>query len=148
MLSFKTREVPFGEWATQLSAVSASLSGEPVRIWVDAKGIGHRVVAGPLPLLGMSYVEKGSEAAAIEVTLGEKDDPTGHYTHLIDRPARFYIQETEDGSPQCLWFESRGTDDAVAEVDETLVCFDMNLEPAPGVRRLAFVQSKKPGIVK
>lgn len=131
MEHLKSHPIPIGQWSVRLAALSESLSGEQARIWVDAEGLGHRLVAGPLPLVGVSYIEKGSEAAAIEVTLGEQDDPLAHFTHMIDRPARVYMQETEAGDPRCLWIESEG-----AERSETLVCFDMSLEPAPGVRRL------------
>lgn len=141
MVSFKTREIPIGEWSGKLSEISAGVAGEPIRIWVDARGLGHRVVAGPLPLIGMSYLEKGTEANAIEVTLGEKDDVSTHFTHMVHRPVRLYLQETDDGAPKCLWIESEG-----ADVDETLVCFNLSLEPAPGVRRLAFVGSRRPNI--
>lgn len=126
---FNTREIPVAQWEYTLDSLGNLMAQESTRLWVGAKEQGYDDLAGPLPLIGMSVVKKGSDAPAIEVTLGERDDLTTHFTHMIRHPIRVFLDELDDGTPKCLWVDSQ-------DATNTLVCFDVSLEPAPGLRQL------------
>ncbi len=119
---FLTRLLEPQDWNRYLAWLGDALVGEPARIWVDSMDLGHQQIAGPLPLIGLSFDPRGSGAPSIAITLGEPHDRLAHVTHVVPDPARIYIQELESGAPQCLWIE--GTDRA-----ETLVCFELELAP-------------------
>lgn len=128
-----TIEVPREEWRKALLTVSECLLGEPTRIWVDGVAQEGRPLAVGRPLLGISLIEKGSEADAIEVTLG--DHGRHDVTHLIQDPAKLHVQEDDHGRTLCLLVDG-------ADGVETLVCFDHGHAPEPGVRRLRSASKK------
>ena len=102
----ETTEIPRERWQEYLDALSNRSKQTPVRIRVESQELGDQQLAGRMPLVGISCEEKGSDANAIEVTLGgpEKDFP--NITHYIQGPERVFVEEGTNGQVRCLDIES------------------------------------------
>lgn len=103
----ETQEIPRERWSDYLNALSNRSKDLPVRIEVEGQDLGDQMLAQQLPLVGISCELKGSEANAIEVTLGKKEQGSANITHMIEDPERLYVEETENGQVRCLDIETR-----------------------------------------
>lgn len=102
----QTTEIPRERWQEYLDALSNRSKQTPVRIRVESQAIGDQQLAGQMPLIGISCEEKGSDANAIEVTLGEPTKDFPNITHYIQSPQRVMVEEGENGQVRCLDIES------------------------------------------
>jgi len=95
----------FDEFSKQHSDIAATIQ-------VISPDAGAQEINRPMPLVGISFDDEGSEEGSIVVMLG--DDPERHLEHLIDHPTRVWLKS--DGAP---------TDDALeiedAENKKTIV---------------------------
>ncbi|MFL5351388.1 DUF5335 family protein [Archangium sp.] len=97
-----TREIPREGWADYLSLLSTVEFEHPVRIQARGPEVGDEPVVGSLPLVDIAVAEKGSEAGAIEVTVGH---PGEELTHRIIHPEHVWAEETERGELELLDIE-------------------------------------------
>lgn len=97
-----TREIPRDGWADYLSLLSTVEYEHPVRIQARGPEVGDEPVVGSLPLVDIALAEKGSEAGAIEVTVGH---PGEELTHRIIHPEHVRAEETEQGELELLDIE-------------------------------------------
>ncbi|KFE67961.1 DUF5335 family protein [Hyalangium minutum] len=100
-----TREIPREVWSDYLTLLSGMNRSQWVRIEAASIDIGEQPLAQRLPLIDISYVEKGSGRDAIEVTVGR---PGEEITHRIFHPERIYADESESGELECLDIEDTG----------------------------------------
>lgn len=120
-----THEVPADRWEKVLDAFSQRNQGRPVRLEFTVQpGEGQPLLADRKPLLGVEFDPKGSEAPAIEITVGGLNAGDPDFTHVIEQPTRVWIEEDPDGLGVAMEIESR-------EEGRTLLLF--HPEPAlPG----------------
>lgn len=109
-----TREIPRQAWSDYLNLLSGMTRSQWVRIEADSLDIGEQTLAQRLPLIQISFVEKGSDQGAIEVTVGR---PGEEITHRIFHPDRIYADESESGELECLDIEDE-------ERTKTLIFFE------------------------
>lgn len=100
-----TREIPREVWSDYFTLLSGITRSQCVRIEAGSTEIGEQQLAQRLPLIDISFVEKGSGRDAIEVTVGR---PGEEITHRIFHPERIYADESESGELECLDIENEG----------------------------------------
>lgn len=121
-----TREIPREVWSDYLTLLSSITRSQGVRIEAASPEIGEQPLAQRLPLVDISFVEKGSDKGAIEIIVGRPGD---EITHRIFRPDHIYADESESGELECLDIED-------AERTKTLIFF----EPAQAMDELSSTQ--------
>ena len=109
-----TREIPREGWADYLLLLSTIERDQQVRIQAEGPALGDQTVAWDLPLVEISVEEKGSDAGAIEVTVGQ---PGEELTHRILRPEHVWAEESDSGELECLDIED-------ADHVKTLIYFE------------------------
>jgi len=109
-----TREIPREGWADYLLLLSTIERDQQVRIQAEGPQLGDQTVAWSLPLVEISVEEKGSDAGAIEVTVGR---PGEELTHRIARPEHVRAGESDSGELECLDIED-------ADHVKTLIYFE------------------------
>ncbi|XXF78684.1 DUF5335 family protein [Myxococcaceae bacterium GXIMD 01537] len=119
-----TREIPREGWFDYLSRVASSERDHLVRIEADSSDLGDQPVTERLPLVDIAFDKKGSDAGAIEVTVGR---PGEQITHRILKPDRVYADEGDDGELECLDIED-------SEHTKTLIFFEPESRGASEVR--------------
>ena len=111
-----TLEIPRERWADYLNALGNRELNHGVRIRTEGPELGDQPLAEALPLVGISLEQKGSEAGAIEITLGRS---TGeNYTHVIARPTHMYVEQ-EGEMVRCLDIEDNARVKTLIFFDET-----------------------------
>ena len=118
-----TREIPREVWSDYLTLLSSITRDQWVRIEATSEEIGEQPLAQRLPLIDISFVEKGSDQGAIEVTVGRSGE---EITHRIFHPDHIYADESESGELECLDIENE-------ERTKTLIFF----EPAQAIDELS-----------
>ena len=118
-----TREIPREVWSDYLTLLSSITRNQWVRIEAISTDIGEQPLAQRLPLIDITFVEKGSDQGAIEVTVGR---PGEEITHRIFRPGHLYADESESGELECLDIEDE-------EHTKTLIFF----EPIQAIEELS-----------
>ena len=116
----RTIEIPRETWAVYFDNLSKRALNEPVRIEVENRDIGDQEMTRKLPLVGIDLDTKGSEAGAIEVSVG---DERRELMHRIDNAVRVYLKIDDDGNIDCLEIEDQ--DDG-----KTLLFFEGSGVPA------------------
>lgn len=109
-----TREIPRDGWFDYLLLLSTIERDQQVRILAAGPELGDQTVAWNLPLVEISVEEKGSDAGAIEVTVGQ---PGEEFTHRILRPEHVWAEESDSGELECLDIED-------ADHVKTLIYFE------------------------
>jgi Family of unknown function (DUF5335) len=109
-----TREIPREGWADYLFLLSTIERDQRVRIQAEGPELGDQTVVWNLPLVEISVEEKGSEAGAIEVTVGR---PGEELTHRIPHPEHVWAEESDNGELECLDIED-------ADHVKTLIYFE------------------------
>ncbi|MDY7225978.1 DUF5335 family protein [Hyalangium rubrum] len=109
-----TREIPREVWSDYLTLLSSITQAQCVRIEAGSPEIGEQTLAQRLPLIDISFEEKGSGQGSVEVTVGR---PGEEITHRILHPDRIYADESENGELECLDIEDE-------EHTKTLIFFE------------------------
>jgi Family of unknown function (DUF5335) len=114
-----TTEIPRERWGKDLEAFSERNIGRPVRLEVEIPpGEGEPVLAEHQPLLDITFDSKGSEAPAIEISVGATSGAApANLTHVVNDPTHLWIEAEPDGLGIALQIESR-------EEGATRVLFD------------------------
>jgi len=109
-----TREVPREVWSDYLTLLSSITQAQCVRIEAGSPDFGEQPLAQRLPLVDISFEEKGSGKGSVEVTVGR---PGEEITHRILHPGHIYADESESGELECLAIEDE-------ERTKTLIFFE------------------------
>jgi hypothetical protein len=91
----ESHTVPEDEWFEFVDRFSRDYVGSPVSIEVLAGESGPQLVAGNLPLQGISFDVSGSRPSSIEISAG--GEMGGHVTHVIDMPLHIRRLSHPDG---------------------------------------------------
>jgi Family of unknown function (DUF5335) len=102
----RTIEVPKENWTIFLNALNKRTAGRPVRIEVENMDIGDQQMARQIPLQEISYETKGSDRGSIEIRVGYDTGDVRELTHWVSNASRLYIQENDNGEPECIEIES------------------------------------------
>ena len=100
-----TREIPREQWREFLDGFSRAHESSLATLEVVGRDVGAQVEARELPLVGVSYDDKGSGADSVEILLGLT--PDDHLTHVVPRPQRLWVMQDDDGADQALDIEDR-----------------------------------------
>ena len=99
-----TEDIPRTEWAPFLDAFSRQHEGWLTTVEVVTSGLGvHREVREK-PLTGISEDRKRGDTSSIAISAGEL--PEDHVTHVIRRPSRIAMEQTDQGAHKGLRIES------------------------------------------
>lgn len=102
----RTREIPAGEWAGFLEALSVRTGDCPVDVRVESPEAGDQELVHQMPLIGITCAEKGAAAEAIALTMAGEPGQ-GQLTHMIEQPEHLWVQEDEQGRVAVLDIEDR-----------------------------------------
>lgn len=84
-----TREIARTEWNTYFDEFSRTRAGELVTVeMIFDPQADPQYALHKLPLVGLTYEEKGGEAATIEITVGGAESDT--LTHTVTSPVHLY----------------------------------------------------------
>ena len=98
----KTHDIPRSEWSSFLDSFSRTHEGWLVRVDEVAVPAGPTAVeARGLPLLGVTYERPDDD---IVIALGGRGD--AHLTHVVHRPSRVAVEQTDEGIEQGVRIES------------------------------------------
>jgi Family of unknown function (DUF5335) len=99
-----TLDIPRTEWGAFLDTFSRQHERWLITVEVLTPELGaHREVRDK-PLAGISEDRKRGDTASIAISAGEL--PQDHVTHVIHRPSRVAMEQTEDGAHKGLRIES------------------------------------------
>lgn len=99
-----TIEIPQDRWQTYFEGLSELYHGWRVTIEVLAGKLGDQRAADWLPLQGLSYESKGSEAGDITVEVG--DLPFAFMIHHVDQARSVRVTESQPGEEADLFLEA------------------------------------------
>lgn len=99
-----TRELPKSTWAPTLEAIACRKAFQPVQVRIEDPTLGSQPLTHDLPLVGISFEEKGSQPDAVEITVAQCDGKE-NFTHVIAHPEHIFVQESERGEVQGLDIE-------------------------------------------
>lgn len=98
-----TREIPRQEWKGFLDGFSRQHAEAPATLEVLGAEVGDQTAARELPLVGLGIEEKGSEAGALEILLGDR--PDSNLTHTVTGVQRIHLRSGEGGGEEALEIE-------------------------------------------
>ena len=95
----KTRELPRHEWRQFFDRMSRALLGQRAQVEVDALDLGAQFVAEWIPMLGITYDDKGD---LLDVALDHTD-------HLIRHPQHIVVEQGAFGIASVAVIDGEGT---------------------------------------
>lgn len=101
----QTMEIAPKAWVQRLNEFTRVHDGQVVSIDVLGPEIGAQPQIANLPLIGIS-ADRVNHDGTIVVSVARPDG--GHFTHIIERVTRVYIERTDDGVDAALQIESAG----------------------------------------
>lgn len=110
----RTREIPREEWKPYFESLNRHEHPHRVRLEVESSSLGEQPLAESVPLRFIDLEPRGSAAGAIEVTVGREGEA---FTHLVEDTRRVYVEEDDQGEPECIDLESD-------EQGKTLIFFE------------------------
>lgn len=103
-----TLEIPKEKWADFLNDLSRRRFGWEAKVEVLSPDVGDQLLAGGLPLNGVTLEEKDG-AASIDISVGETPDQ--HQTHRLAEPVavRFLLADRPEGAGTLEIEDAAGT---------------------------------------
>jgi Family of unknown function (DUF5335) len=102
----RTRELSRDDWVRSLDAFSKKHVGWIVTLELIGSNLGDQEEASGLPLIGISADVKDREPR-IAVMVGGRFD--AHLTHIIPRPKRIWLEESDEPAHDAVAVESRSS---------------------------------------
>ena len=99
-----TTSIPKQQWQKFFDGLSQDVGGWRTFVQVLSDDLGAQVLADGLPLNGITFEQKDSEAI-IELSVGSS--PESHQTHTVKAPVLVAFEGTEDGPGGVLDIEDR-----------------------------------------
>ena len=99
-----TRNIPREEWPAFLDSFSRQHERWLVNVEVVMDGLGAHREVREKGLIGVSADLKRNGADAISILAGDRSDD--HVNHIINRPTRVALEQTNDGADKGLRIES------------------------------------------
>lgn len=103
--NMQTHEILRNEWRTFFDTFSRQHEGWLATIEVLGPDVGAQEEAHELPLVGVSLSSGGREAEAISIDVGTT--PHDHVSHVIEEPAKIWLEQTDDGADVAMAIEDR-----------------------------------------
>lgn len=100
----KTREIPRHEWTAFLDAFSRAHEGWQAGLEVFGEEIGAQDEVERLPLMGATAELEHAGRERITIDLGKAVDD--HVSHVILRPTRLRLLQTDAGADEALEIEA------------------------------------------
>jgi uncharacterized protein DUF5335 len=99
----ETREIPREEWKDFLDRFSRVHENWLVNVEVVGRELGDQEESHDVPLEGVSFEPKGSEAGRIDIMVGGA--PDHHANHAVEAPRRLHLLRDDQGADQALEIE-------------------------------------------
>ena len=99
-----SRDIPREEWMTFLDSFSRQHEGWLVNVEVVTDGLGAHREIREKSLIGVSADLKSHGTDTISIIAGDRSDD--HVNHIINRPTRVALEETEEGAHKGLRIEA------------------------------------------
>jgi len=99
-----SRDIPREDWVTFLDSFSRQHERWLVNVEVVTDGLGAHREIREKRLVGVSADLKRRGMDTISIIAGDKSDD--HVNHIINRPTRLALEETEEGAHKGLRIES------------------------------------------
>ena len=99
-----TRNIPREEWPAFLDSFSRQHERWLVNVEIVTDGLGAHREVREKGLIGVSADLKRNGADAISIMAGDRSDD--HVNHIINRPTRVALEQTEDGADKGLRIEA------------------------------------------
>jgi len=99
-----TQEIPRQEWNNFFDSFSRQHQGWLATLEIFGAEIGAQEEAHELPLEGVSIASGTNEPEAIAISIGKS--PENHLSHTIAKPARVWLEQTDEGANAALEIES------------------------------------------
>ncbi len=99
-----TQEIPRQEWNKFFDSFSRQHQGWLATLEIFGAEIGAQQEAHELPLEGVSIASGTNEPEAIAISIGKS--PENHLSHTIVKPARVWLEQTDEGANAALEIES------------------------------------------
>jgi hypothetical protein len=112
----RTSEIPRDQWEPFLAGFSRDHQGQRITVELLGANMGDQPELRDVPLMGVTFDTKRSEGEAIEVMAG--DSPLANAMHVVSRPVRVLVAQSDRGADQALEIES-------LEGPTTLLRFDI-----------------------
>lgn len=91
-----THGLPREEWGAFFDDLSREFESGLVTVEVSGDALPHVILAEGLPLLGITFDTKGSEAGSLTIIAGQDEDTA--VSHTVAAPTHVNIARTADGS--------------------------------------------------
>jgi hypothetical protein len=95
-----SRDIPREDWVTILDSFSRQHEGWLVNVEVVTDGLGAHREIREKSLIGVSADLKSRGTDTISIITGDRSDD--HVNHIINRPVRVALEETEEGAHKGL----------------------------------------------
>lgn len=96
-----TRVIPHDQWSGYLNSISTIKRKANVRVEVKSDELGEKVLAERAPLLALMSEEKGSEACAVDIEIGNQEvSNADRLTHSVICTTHLQVEEDESGNPK------------------------------------------------
>jgi hypothetical protein len=95
-----SRDIPREDWVTILDSFSRQHEGWLVNVEVVTDGLGAHREIREKSLIGVSADLKSRGTDTISIITGDRSDD--HVNHIISRPVRVALEETEEGAHKGL----------------------------------------------
>lgn len=95
-----SRDIPREDWVTFLDSFSRQHERWLVNVEVVTDGLGAHREIREKSLVGVSADLKGRGMGTISIITGDRSDD--HVNHIINRPVRVALEETEEGAHKGL----------------------------------------------
>lgn len=114
-MSHVNQEIPREQWREYLGRISSRDHDQWVRVESISADMGDQPLADRLPLVDISLEAAGSDAGAVQITVGREER---EFTHRILEPERIVAElDGDSGALECLEITEHGA-------GKTLVFFE------------------------
>ncbi|ATB37646.1 hypothetical protein CYFUS_003071 [Cystobacter fuscus] len=117
------QEIPREQWADYLARISKQEHDEWVRVESISTDMGDQPLSERLPLIDIMLETKGSDAGAVQITVGRENE---QITHRILEPERLVAELNGNGGVlECLEICERGNAKTLIFFERTSIFDDM-----------------------
>jgi hypothetical protein len=98
-----TRVIPTDQWMGYLNSISTIMRKADVRVELQSDEFGDKVITERAPLLAVMTEQKGSEACAVDIEIGnQRVDNADRLTHSVICTSKLQVEEDDQGTPKTI----------------------------------------------
>ncbi len=98
-----TRVIPTDQWLGYLNSISTIKRKADVRVEILSEEFGDQVITERAPLLALMSEQKGSEACAVDIEIGNQNvNNADRLTHSVICTSKLQVEEDASGDPRAI----------------------------------------------